>query len=295
MNSRSPDALARVAGLSIWSAPVEPEPITGGITNTNFAVRDGGRRYFVRIGEDIPVHGVMRFNELAAARAAEAAGISPAVVHAEPGVLVTEFIEGATLDEETLRDEAMLRRVVPLVRQCHEEVARQVSAPILMFWAFHIVRHYGQVLRSGASRYASRLSDLIDRAGQLEEAVGHVRLVFGHNDLLPANFIDDGHRLWLVDWDYAGFNSPLFDLGGLAANSQLSPGQEAFVLEQYFGAEPDAGLWRGYRAMKAASALREAMWSMVSELHSTLDFDFEAYTADNLGRFEAAWSEFKTN
>lgn len=292
MTQRSPDPAARVAALSIWTGPVTPEPITGGITNTNFVVADNGRRCFVRIGEDIPVHGVMRFNELAAARAAHAAGISPAVLHAEPGILVTDFIEGVTLSEAHLRDEAMLARVVPLVRQCHEEVARLASAPILMFWPFHVARHYGQVLRAGNSRHAARLPDLMDKADELEKAVGPIRPVFGHNDLLPANFIDDGHRLWLIDWDYAGFNSPLFDLGGLAANSQLSPEHEGYVLAEYFGAEPDAGLWRRYRAMKAASALRESMWSMVSELHSRLDFDFEGYTADNLGRLEAAWEEF---
>lgn len=283
---------ARVARLSIWSGPVEPEPLAGGLTNTNFRVVDGGRSYFVRVGEDIPVHGVMRFNELAAARAGHAAGISPAVVHAEPGVMVTEFIDGLTLGEEDLRDEAMLRRVVPLVRACHEEVARLVSAPALVFWPFHIMRHYGQVLREGGSPRAPMLRGYLEGVDRLEEAAGHGRLVFGHNDLLPGNFIDDGTRLWLIDWDYAGFGSALFDLGGLAANSGLSRAQEEAVLTLYFGAAPDAALWRRFRAMKAASALRESMWSMVSEIHSTLDADFEAYTADNLRRFEAAWAEF---
>ena len=63
----SQDPLAKAAGLPCWSGPVTPEPLTGGITNVNFVVADGGQRYFVRIGEDIPIHGVLRFNELAAA------------------------------------------------------------------------------------------------------------------------------------------------------------------------------------------------------------------------------------
>lgn len=292
MNSSISDPAARVAGLSIWKRRVDPRPVTGGITNTNFMVEDGGRRHFVRVGNDIPVHGVMRFNELAAARAAERAGISPAVLHCEPGVFVTDFIEGRTLGEEDLRDEAMLDRVLPLIRHCHEEIARAIAAPVLMFWPFHIVRHYAQILRDGGSTHADALDGLMERADRLEEAVGPVRPVFGHNDLLPANFIDDGERLWLVDWDYAGFNSPLFDLGGLAANCRLSPDHESFLLERYFGAEPSPELWRAYRAMKAASALREAMWSMVSEIHSAIAFDFAEYTADNMRRFEAAWTEF---
>ena len=70
-----------------------PEPLGGGITNVNFVVEDNGRKYVARIGEDIPVHQVMRFNELAASRAAHAAGLSPPVVHAEPGALVLDHIE----------------------------------------------------------------------------------------------------------------------------------------------------------------------------------------------------------
>ena len=81
-------ALIRARALPIWSGPVDPQPLGGGITNVNFLVEDAGRRVVVRIGDDIPVHGVMRFNELAASRAAHAAGVSPAVVHAEPGALV---------------------------------------------------------------------------------------------------------------------------------------------------------------------------------------------------------------
>ena len=117
-----------------------------------------------------------------------------------------------------------------------------------------------------------------------------IELVFGHNDLLAANLIDDGARLWLVDWEYGGFNSPLFDLGGLASNNELSPEQEAWLLEAYYGDPVTEDLRRRYAAMRCASLLREAMWSMVSETHLTVDFDYQAYTAENLRRFETAYA-----
>src|SRR5215471_14449513 len=91
---------ARVAALAIWSGCVDPVPLTGGITNKNFAVEDRGRRYVVRVGEDILVHGVVRANELAASRAAHLASLSPRVVHAEPGILVLDFIDGRTFTAE---------------------------------------------------------------------------------------------------------------------------------------------------------------------------------------------------
>ena len=96
-------ATAKAAGLSFWSGPVQPEPLTGGITNLNFVVADRGERFVVRVADDIPVHGIMRFNELAASRAAFAAGVSPEVVHAEPGALVLRFIDGATYGDAEVR------------------------------------------------------------------------------------------------------------------------------------------------------------------------------------------------
>ena len=287
------DARERAAGLPIWTGPVEPVPLGGGITNVNFVVDDGGHKYVVRVGDDIPVHQVMRFNELAASRAAEAAGISPPVRHFEPGVLVIDFIEGKTLGEEDVRAPGMPERILPIVKRCHRDVPAQLRGPVLMFWVFHVIRDYGWTLEEGDSAYKDKLPGLRETARVLEEAVGAIDLVFGHNDLLAANFIDDGERIWLIDWDYGGFNSPLFDLGGLASNNGLDAKQEDWLLESYFERPVDDALRRAYTAMKCASLLRETMWSMVSEIHSELDFDYSAYTAENLARFEAAFGEFK--
>ncbi len=291
-NALARDALSKAAGLACWSGPVAPEPLTGGITNVNFVVGDGGQRYFVRIGEDIPIHGVLRFNELAAARAAELAGVSPALIYSEPGVMVTRFIEGRTYEAADLRVAERLGAVVELIKRVHYVMPKHLRGPVLMFWVFHVIRDYAATLRDDRSPRVPMLNELLARAEALERAVGAIDLVFGHNDLLPGNFIDDGERIWLVDWDYAGFNSPLFDLANLAANNDYPPEMERDLLDLYFGSAPDAGLLRRYAAIKCASALRETMWSMVQEMHSTLDFDYPAYTDENLARFERAYADF---
>ena len=286
------EARERAAALPIWKGPVQPQPLSGGITNVNFVVEDSGQKYVVRVGADIPEHQVMRFNELAASRAAAAAGISPAVVYAASGVLVLEFVEGNTLEPEDLRSRTMLARVLPVLRACHREVPKHLRGPVLSFWVFHVLRDYAHTLRAGNSRMINQLSELLMAAETLEQAVGNIELVFGHNDLLAANFIDDGEKIWLIDWDYAGFNSPLFDLGGLASNNELTADDEQWLLETYYQRPLDDQLQRRYQAMKCASLLREAMWSMVSEIHSELDFDYQAYTAENLQRFQMAWQAF---
>jgi len=283
----------KVRGLACWTGRVRIEPLGGGITNRNFVVQDGARRAVVRIGDDIPVHQILRFNELAASKAAQAAGVSPAVLHHEPGALVIDFVEGRTLAAADLQQRPMLEQALALVGRAHREIPRHLRGPALVFWVFHVVRDYAGTLRDGGSPYLPLLPGLLEDAARLEAAIGPIDLVFGHNDLLPANFLYDGRRLWLIDWDYAGFNSPLFDLGGLAANNGLTPADEAWMLTAYFGRDPDPGLWRAYRAMKAAAALRETLWSMVSEIHSELDFDFAAYTATNLHTYRAALAAFE--
>jgi thiamine kinase-like enzyme len=286
--------IVRVSKLDIWFGTVDPEPLLGGITNKNFVVRDRGRRYVVRTGGDILAHGVVRANELAATRAAHAAGISPAVIHAEPGIMVIEFIEGRTFQPEDVRNPANLERLVDLIRRCHRDVALHLRGPAPMFWPFHVIRDYGHTLREGGSPHAGLLPDLLTRAERLEKAVGQIDVVFGHNDLLAANILDDGARLWLLDWEYAGFNSPLFDLGGLASNSEMPADLSEALLASYFGRPIDALLRRQAAAMTAASLLRETLWAMVSEIHSSVDFDYAAYTAENLARFETSYNHYET-
>ena len=287
------DQVRQVRGLSCWTSSVDPEPISGGRTNANFLVQEKGEKFFVRLGQDIPVHQVMRFNELAASRAAHAAGISPEVVHTEPGALVLRFIEAKTLSADDVRHPLNLAKIVELIARCHRELPRHLRGPALVFWVFHVIRDYASALVEGNSRLRDDVPRYVRVAETLESAVGPIELVFGHNDLLPENFLDDGSRLWLVDWDYAGFNSPLFDLGGLASNNELARGEENELLEMYFDRKVDEELRKRYSAMKCASLLRESMWSMVSEIHSSLDIDYVAYTSENLARFETSLADFE--
>jgi thiamine kinase-like enzyme len=288
------DAEARAARLACWKGRVEPVPLDGGISNHNFLVEDRGQRFFVRIGEDFEVHNVLRRFELAASRAAYAAGISPEVVHAEPGAMVFSYIDGRTLAPQDVRDPAMLERIVPLILRYHHEIPRHFRGAAPMFWVFQVLRDYAARLRDDGSRMVPELPRLMTAAETLERVVGPIEPVFGHNDVLAANLIDDGARLWLVDWEYGGFNSPLFDLGGLASNNEFSPTLENRLLELYFDTPVSDDLRRRYAAMKCASLLREAMWSMVSETHLAIDFDYVAYTTENLARFQRAYAEFET-
>ena len=290
MNTSARD---RVAHLDFWSSQVAPEPLAGGITNTNFIVDDQGERFVVRVGDDIPLHGVMRFNEIAAARAAHATGISPEIVYSADGVFIMRYIKGQTLAENDVRQQQNLERIIHLIQVCHHEIPKHFRGPALVFWPFHACRNYILTARDGNSRMTDLLPRFLDINEKLEKTVGEIKLVFGHNDLLAANFIDDGKRLWLLDWDYAGYNTALFDLANLSSNNALSAQQEDWILENYYQQPVTDRLRRRLAAMKCVSLLRETLWSIVSEIHSTLDFDYVSYTGKNLSRFENAYEAFR--
>lgn len=281
--------MLEVEALPFWTGPIKIWPLMGGITNRNYGVqRADGQRFAVRLGQDLPHHGVMRFNEQEAARAAAQAGISPRIMFTAPGVMISRLLPGRNLTEAEVRAPHNLPRILALVQRCHTAMAAHLRGPLLAFWVFHVNRSYFAALEAAPSAAARELLRLTGLNEMLERKVGKVELVFGHNDLLPGNIFDDGARLWLLDWDYAGFNSPLFDLANLSANNGFSAVDDEGLLAGYFGAAQGEAEMAGFRAFKCASLLREALWSGVSERSSSIDFDYAGYTRTLLGRLDDA-------
>src|SRR5690606_4462321 len=124
--------------------------------------------------------------------------------HAEPGVMVSAYLGAKTYDGRDVA--ASRRRVAELLRRFHTEMPAQVSGAAFLFWPFHVVRDYARTLAAGGSRMVPHLPGYLALAGELEAAQAPLPIVFGHNDLLPPNILDDGERLWLIDFEYAGFS-----------------------------------------------------------------------------------------
>lgn len=284
------DARQIAADLPCWQGPVSLHRLNGGISNENFLVEEqGGTCFVARINGDVPEHGVLRINDANCNRAAAAIGVAPDVHYAGREALVTRFVEGRTCQEADMRDPAVLERLLPLLKQVHREGLRHLRGPICAFWPFRICRDYAAFLDEHDSRVRDALPRLRAANDRLEGLVGPFTPVLAHNDLLAANLIDDGSRLWLIDWEHAGLGHPLFDLANLSSNNRFDGEQDRALLAAYFGAAPDAALMHRFTALQAASLLREAMWSMVSEILSSLDFDYVAYSTEFVGRFEAVY------
>jgi len=276
-----------ISSIPIWQNKIIISKIDGGITNQNFLVTDSNKKYFVRVGEDIPEHLVSRSNELKSSIAAASLGIAPEVIYNNENLQVIKFIESKTLNDKDVKEK--IEDIILLIRKVHKEIPKKLNGQSFIFWVFHVIRHYSNYLENNKSKYSSILSDLLTKSQILEEKSSPYEIVFGHNDLLPANFLDDGNRLWLIDWEYAGYNTPLFDLGGLSSNNNFNPKEEIFLLENYFEKKINPQLLNQYNCLKCASLLRETMWSMVSEITSNIDFDYVNYTDENLLKFEETY------
>jgi thiamine kinase-like enzyme len=269
-------------GSSQW------EVLGGGITNHNVKVTRPEGVYVLRVaGRDTDLLGIDRTVELAATRAADELGIGPEVVDfVEPeGWLVTRFIDGAIPPPERLREPAQLARVAGALRAFHH------GPPIPgRFQALEVVEAY----RDTALARGGRLPDEFAEAHALARRIADRRADQPprpcHNDLLNANFIDDGERLVIVDWEYAGMGDPFFDLANFSINHELDADGRALLLAGYAGDASRAGL-ATLDLMRFMSDFREAMWGVVQGVVSELDFDFHAYAAEHFERMERTAAE----
>lgn len=285
------NSLEKIKSLSIWSEDIDIKPLEGGITNLNYLVNHGSEKLVVRLGNDIPEHLVYRSNEIIVSKAAYEIGVSPKLIHSEQGVLVLEFIESKTLDSIGVQQN--LNRIIPIIKKIHHEVPNTLSGQPAIFWVFYVIKYYANFLKKHKSSHIGIIDNLLDKSAKLETLSSPREIVFGHNDFLAANFLDDGSKIWVIDWEYGGFNDPLFDIGGLASNNDFDQNLEIETLEMYYEKPINNDVLLRYNAMKTASLLRETMWSMVSEITSKLDFNYGEYTSDNLTKFNNAFERLK--
>jgi thiamine kinase-like enzyme len=264
------------------------EPLGGGITNHNFKVVVGGEAFVLRIGgKDTELLGIDRHDEHEASLAAARVGVAPEVVRfLEPeGYLVTRFLGARPIPPEELRRPENLVRAARLLRTFHDGDAIPAR-----FDSFRVVEAY----RDEAARHGVEPPQAYAEAKEVANAIEAARIGAAacpcHNDLLNANFLDHDGRLWLVDWEYAGMGDRFFDLANFAANHELGPVEDGLLLRAYFGAERQEDL-AALTLMRFMSDFREAMWGVVQQAISELDFDFAGYAAQHFERLRATAAE----
>jgi len=260
--------------------------LSGGITNKNYKVVADGEAYVLRMGGNETRHlGIDRKVEYGCTLAASRVGVAPEpVAFLEPeGYLVTRFISGPGIPADQIGTEANIRRVVASLKRYHA-LDHFPGA----FSPFRVAEEYERTARGFDVNLPEKMGWYLEKAHEIERAM--YRAPFTprpcHNDLLNANFIDDGTRIRILDWEYAGMGDLFFDLGNFAVQHEFTEEQDEILLREYFG-QPIPAQHARLKLMKIMSDLREAMWGIVQIGVSKLDFDYVGYARKYFDRFEA--------
>ncbi len=259
------------------------QPLSGGLTNTNFKVEVDGVPHFVRVpGESTELLAIDRDNEYHNTKAAGEAGVAPKILYHIPeyNVMVIEFLNGKTMSKDLLNESGMPTRMAQTIKKLHQG-PRFFSD----FNMFRLTEYYLRLCKERDIHIPDGYLDRMSTIEQIEKAmnVHPLATVPCNNDLLAENYIDDGKQLWLIDYEYSGNNDPTFELGNTCQEMQFSDAQIAEVCAAYFG-ETKPNMIARMKLNMIMSDVGWGLWAAIQAKISTIDFDFWGWAEERWGR-----------
>lgn len=277
-----------IAAIPAWAGrEVTADPIQAGLTNSNWCVSVDGVRHFVRIpGDSTDLLAVDRANERHNTRAAAAARVGPAMLHELPrwDVFVLAWVDGTTGSNASLGADGMPERIAAALRQLHAGPAFRDR-----FDMFRTAERYLRLVDERGFRIPDGYRERMDRLPAIEAALAVHPLPFVpcHNDLLAENYLDDGERLWIVDYEYSGTNDPTFELGNTCQELGWDDARIRALCAAYFGEATDALLAR-MRLQMIMSDVGWTLWAAIQAAISTIDYDFFGWAEERWDRARTA-------
>lgn len=273
------DAIPMLAG---YSGPLER---LGGLTNLVFKAGD----FCLRIPGKGTEEYINRANEAVAAREAAKAGVSPEVLHVDPGtgMMVTRYIAGAeTMSPEKFRTRpGSPARAGEAFRKLHDSGA---VFPF-RFELFAMIDDYLKVLSTKEVALPAGYHDVVRDAESVRSALAAhpLPIVACHCDPLCENFLDTGERMWIVDWEYSGMNDPLWDLGDLSVEGKFDAAQDEEMIRAYFGGEARPAERGRIVIYKSMCDLLWTLWGLIQLANNNPVDDFRAYADGRFARCKA--------
>ena len=274
---------------SLANRPRTVRELPGGLTNRNYHVTTPDGSFVARIAESgSELLAIDRDCEYRNSVTAAAAGAGPPVVEYRPEdrLLVIGYLQGRTLDAKDVAAQANIPRIAEACRRLH--AGRSFGNEFNMF---EIQRGYLAVTRDRGFKIPAGYDDLAPQFAAAEKALAAspARTVPCHNDLLAANFIDDGHKIWLIDYELSGNNDPCFELGNIAAESHLGHGELEALVTAYYGRPRNSKTARARLLGGLVGMYGWTLWGAIQHGASPLDFDFWGWA---MARFEGAAAGF---
>jgi thiamine kinase-like enzyme len=273
-----------VAKIEDWRGRnISIQPLSGGLTNSNYKVEVDGTPYFVRVpGESTELLAIDRNNEYHNTKAAAEAGVAPQILYYFPEhcVMVLEFLEGETMSKDSLGAPGMPTRMAQAIRQLH-------SGPRFFsdFNMFRLTEYYLNLCSEREIHIPDGYLERMPIVERIEKAmsVHPLETVPCNNDLLAENYLDDGKQLWLIDYEYSGNNDPTFELGNTCQEMQFNEDQISEVCAAYFGSVSSDKIAR-MKLNMIMSDVGWGLWAAIQAKISTIDFDFWGWAIERWGR-----------
>ena len=277
----------------LWpGSEIRISPIAAGLTNQNFRVEVDGRPFFVRLpGASTDLLAVDRANELQNTRAAAEAGVGPRLVAHDPvsGAFALEWIDGRTMSNAAFAEPGTPARIAEALRRLHAGPRFRDDFDMVRLSAYYL-----RVVDERGLRIPEGYREHMAAIPRIEAALAAHPLptVPCHNDLLAENYLDDGTRLWIVDYEYSGNNDPTFELGNTAQELQFDDARQEDLCAAYFGPERFAAdgsaLLARMRLQMIMSDVGWTLWAAIQAAISTIDYDFWGWALERWGRASAA-------
>jgi thiamine kinase-like enzyme len=279
-----PDINEIVSRIEEWKGRrVSIHALSGGLTNTNYKVVVDGTPFFVRVpGESTDLLAIDRHNEYHNTRAAAESGIGPKVIYHLPeyNVMVLEFLNGKTMSKATLNAPGMPSRIAKSIKQLH-------AGPrfLLDFNMFRLTEYYLAICRDRHFRLPFGYPEKMPTVSQIEKALlaEPIPTVPCNNDLLAENYIDDGTKLWLIDYEYSGNNDPCFELGNTCQEMQFNEDQIRELCASYFGNATTNKISRMKLCM-IMSDVGWGLWAAIQANMSKIKYDFWGWSTERWER-----------
>jgi thiamine kinase-like enzyme len=278
------DAMRRIpllAGLGVGDITTER---LGGLTNKNYLLGTPKGKFVLRIPGEGTSEYISRSNEAHAARETSEIGVNAPLIFFDDkdGVQLAGFVDGAlTLNAERFKDLGSVRRAAQSLRKVHRS-----ARPFLnRFELFQMIDAYLEILARKDAPLPDGYHDVKREAESVRRALGVRPLpsVPCHCDPLTENFLDTGQAVYVIDWEYAGNNDPMWDLGDLSVEGGFTPDQDMALLEAYFDGHIPAGDRGRMVLYKAMCDLLWTLWGIIQHVNENPADDFWAYA---VGRFE---------
>jgi len=262
---------------------VSIQPLSGGLTNTNFKIVVDGTSYFARVpGESTELLAIDRKNEYHNTKAASEAGVAPRILYHVPeyDVIVIEYLNGSTMSKDSLNEEGMPTRMAQSIKRLH-------AGPRFYsdFNMFRLTEYYLRLCSDRTIKIPDGYNERMETVNRIEQAmnVNPLATVPCNNDLLAENYIDDGNQLWLVDYEYSGNNDPTFELGNTCQEMQFNDEQIAEICVAYFG-EANPAMIARMKLNMIMSDVGWGLWAAIQANISAIDFDFWGWAIERWGR-----------